>query len=152
MSVYNNNIPKPTDFLSDSQQQLLNNFAQLDVTMAVNHYNFSDNTIKNGKHKFVELVAQSLPTTLSGEGSLYSNTAGQTQLFYTSDAGAQAYQMTRAIDASISLFATNTNYPQVPPVADQFGGWTFLPGGLLLQYGIGICAAKNTATTFKIPK
>jgi hypothetical protein len=55
--------------------------------------------------------------------------------------GGKEYQMTRLNDANFATFGTFTNYP--PNVVNQDGGWTFLPGGLLMQYGT---ASSNAAT------
>lgn len=130
---YNANIPQPNDLLSKSQADIKNNFLSANTSFGVNHTAF-DVAVNAGKHKFVEMPIQALPGTLANEGSLYTNTAGQSQLFYTADAGARAYQLTRAIDASFATFSTSTNYPAAR--TGQNGGWTFLPGGLLLQYGL----------------
>jgi hypothetical protein len=51
-----------------------------------------------------------------------------------------------------SIFATNTQYPQNPAQSNQFGGWTFLPGGLLLQYGsVSSPEESGGYVTFPIP-
>ena len=126
MSVYNNSIPGPMDFLSDSQQQMLNNFAQLDVTMAKNHYDFSDNTTNNGKHKFLQMPEQgAAPVTAVNEAAFYSKVGtdpSETNLFFRAENSGFEYQLSRAISASTARFATTQ-------------GWTFLPGKLLVQWG-----------------
>lgn len=48
--TFKNNIPQPTDNLSDSQVDLLNNMSQLDTSFGVDHYTFSDLTANNGFH------------------------------------------------------------------------------------------------------
>lgn len=153
--TYQANIPQPNDFLDESQSDLLNNFTVLDSSFAKNHYTFSDLTTNAGKHKFVELVKQALPATAVGSGSLYTfsplGASNETNLAYTPDNGGIGYVLTRVIAASSGVFSNNTNYPQVPPIANQFGGWTFLAGGMLLQYGTADLAANPTATTIKYP-
>lgn len=153
--TYQPNIPQPGDLLSDSQSDLLNNFITADAVMGINHYPFSDGTSKEGKHKFVELVNNvTAPSTVNNEGTLYArpfSPSADTDLWYKSDANTFEYQLTRVNTVKNGLFANNTNYPQTPSVADQFGGWTFLPGGIFLQYGIGNVASKGTSTTFKYP-
>lgn len=76
-SNYNNNIPQPSDRLFESQPQLLNNYAQLDTTMGVDHYDFSDNTTANGKHKTVTHLDQtSHPATAATEVKSYAVDTG----------------------------------------------------------------------------
>lgn len=137
MSAYNPSIPQPTDLLSNSQQQILNNFGSLDSTFAINHFKFSDGTANLGKHNFSEYVSRTplmspIAPCIAGEVSLYAIASGQTQLYATSDAGGQQYQLTRCIDASFGTFKASNP------------GWTFLPGGMLLQYG----QATSSGTTF----
>lgn len=136
--TYNPNIPNPTDLLSNSQGQIKTNFQQLDTVFGKNHYEFSNSSGPAGKHKFVEMPITTVPATLGGEGSLYTKTSGQSQLYYTSDAGGLEYQMTRAIDANIATFGTATN------------GWTFLPGGLIMKYGTFLLVP-SSFTTFTPP-
>ena len=135
---FNPNIPQPNGFLADSQGQIKNNFTFSNGVMEINHYPFNDTTANKGKHKWSEYVNQTgLPLTqAAGEGTLYTKSvSSESQLFYSPDATTRQYQISRFIEASFALFATNTNYPQVPAVPTQFGGFTWLPGGLLLQYG-----------------
>ena len=135
--AYKANIPQPTDNLSVSQNDLLNNFAQLDTTMGVNHFRFSDTSGNTGKHSFVEMVKlASVPTISAGEGAFYTKTASSiTNAFYTADTGGKEYQLTRCIDASFARFGAFFTDPAPPAGTVSKFGWTFLPGGLLLQYG-----------------
>jgi len=135
---YNPSIPNPTDFLSDSQGQIKTNFTAINAGLSINHYPLSPNTTDTGKHKFVEMVNNAAPVGAANEGVIYTKTIGApaaSEMFYKPDATTDEYQVTRTFSAGIPLFGTNTNYPQVPARPNQFGGWTFLPGGLLLQYG-----------------
>lgn len=50
---FNPNIPQPTDLLSTSQVDLLNNNGFLDSVFVIDHYTFSDPTIDAGKHNTV---------------------------------------------------------------------------------------------------
>jgi hypothetical protein len=82
-----------------------------------------------------------LAPRIAKSGTLWTQTANSTgvstesNLFYVPDLTSDSYQLTRTITASKALFALNTqNYPTSGSVK-FFGGWTFLPGGLLYQYG-----------------
>ncbi len=59
--AYDPNIPQPTDDLSDSQVQLLANFQQLDTSFGINHFQYSDASSDNGKHKKLDFPT---PTTV----------------------------------------------------------------------------------------
>ena len=133
MSFYNPNIPQSTDFLSDSQQDIQSNFQQLDTSFGLNHFPFSNVTANNGKHSYIEMVNEAaLPVGLADEeGTLYTKKlSGESQMFYSPDDTSKEYQMTTVIDAEFATFGTNTNYS-----GTLNGGWTYLPGGLILQYG-----------------
>jgi hypothetical protein len=130
--TYNPNIPQPSDNLSDSQNDLLNNFQTLDTSFAVNHYQFSNATANNGKHKFCEMPIGILPVGLSAnEATIYGKSAvglspaTEGNLWFTPDASGKEYQLTRTISDGVS-------YPKFGAATT---GWTFLPGGLIMQYG-----------------
>jgi hypothetical protein len=75
MSAYNPNIPQPTDFLSNSQQDMLNNFSQANTTMGVDHYSFDDATANNGKHNKVTtpiITGAAHPVTAVNEPKFYA--------------------------------------------------------------------------------
>ena len=157
MSLFDPHVPTGIVKLSFDYKNIKNNMQQLDTSFGVNHTLFSA-TPNNGKHTFVEMPIQGTipPTGLAtGEGTLYTNAVNsvssstETGLFYTPDNGGNQYQLTRTIGSAIATFGTYTNYPT--PVANQNGGWTFLPGGLLLQYGDMLSTGSNTIITFPIP-
>jgi len=148
MTIYNPNIPTGLINLDVDYKNIQNNFSQLNITFGKNHVPFDDTTTNNGKHKFVEMPVQLLPAGLTAnEGTVYTKTIGTaSQLFYTPDNTGNEYQLTRTITASFALFSNNNVYS-----GTLTGGWTFLPGGLLLQYGIAPVAAQGTATTIIFP-
>lgn len=130
---YITGIPLATNSPSTDQPNMQTNTNSINSIIGVDHYSFGSAGSKDGFHKQVTLPVESLPASLSGQAVLFSNTSGQSQLFATSDTGGNSYQLTRMIDASFSRFANDTNYQVGPPIL--FGGWTFLPGGLILNYG-----------------
>lgn len=70
--TFNPNIPQPGDDLSDSQGDLLQNMGALDTSFGQNHYNFSDLTANNGKHKVIQTPNQgSHPATAAAEPAIY---------------------------------------------------------------------------------
>ncbi len=127
--------PASGDNLSVSQGDIQSNFSTANTVMDINHYPFDNTTNSKGKHKFVAMpVLGSLPTTISGEGDIYTKTSSVSQLFFTQDNSGNEYQLTRCIPSSYTLFSNNTNNYNL--VGTNFtGGWSFLPGGMLIQYG-----------------
>lgn len=135
MPSYDPTIPAAGDDPSVSQGQIQTNFSTLAIDFAVNHIGYGTGA-GEGKHKFVEFPAQSVkPVGLStGEGTLYSKVAGgATQLFYVTGTSTDEYRLTNLAAGNFARFGTNTNYQVGPP--SLYGGWTFLPGGLIMQYG-----------------
>jgi hypothetical protein len=126
--------PENGQSLGASKVPIRDNFTAIVADLGVNHV--AINLADQGKHKFLQMPEQgSAPTTAANEGGLYTKVGpspAQTQLFYRAESSGFEYQMTQTIAASTALFATDTNY--IAP-ATTLGGWTFLPGGLLLQYG-----------------
>lgn len=72
---FNPNVPQATDFLSDSQSELLQNNLQLDTSFGIDHYTFSNLTAENGKHNQVTtplIVGGVHPTTSATELKFYA--------------------------------------------------------------------------------
>lgn len=143
--TYNPNIPAAGDFLSDSQSQIQTNFSTANAAFSRNHVAFPIAT-DNGKHKFIEMpisatIPAPLPALSSGEGTIYAKTvSAASQLFYTPDASGNEYQMTATSSANFASFAAATN------------GWTFLPGGLILNYGSTTSVTSSSTTNVTFPR
>ncbi len=141
---YTANTPQTGQSLGFTRPIINSNFQTINTAFAINHIAF--NISGAGKHKFVEMPNQSvIPSPLAGgEGTLYCKASGgAAQVFYTPGVSTNEYQLTRAITASFATFGTNTGY-----AANHTGGWTFLPGGMLLQYGLRISAGTSGVITF----
>jgi hypothetical protein len=117
MSTYNPNIPQPTDNLSTSQGQILNNFGQLEEVFSQDHFTWDYATASyRGMHQLIDLpVPQSSNPSVTGTGSAFYTKAvsGVAQAFFINSSG--AIQLTGVTSA-----ATN--------------GYTFLPGGIIMQW------------------
>lgn len=140
------NIPVSGQSLGETRDPIRNNFTYISTTLAKNH--FPTNDANAGKHQKVEMPVGSLPTGVASEGILYTKTATGSQLYYTPDASGNEYQMTRTIAAKYSTFSTNSVYDATQP--DNQGGWTFLPGGMLLQYGFLTNPQNNDIIPFAV--
>ncbi len=140
MTTYNQNIPGPTDFPSTSQTQIKDNFnylcpSTLSTTGLTRDHNMSLNSLNagDGVHRQVTMSANiTSPLFNGGVSVLYPNTAnGGSQLFF--DNGLGDVQLT-TVKASVPTATTS--------------GCSFLPGGLLIQWGqnAGTWAGATTIT------
>lgn len=135
MTVYTANIPQPGDNPSQSQDQILQNFQSLQNALDKNHVTLSDTT-NRGLHKFLQMPEQgSDPSTAVNELAWYCKDVGgiAPRFFMRQENNGTVIQMT-GIDP---LIATT--------------GYTFLPGGLLLQWGTTAVSAAPAATNIFFP-
>jgi len=152
---YTQNIPFSTHNPSDDQPLMLQNTNSEFGIWQIDHFGFKD--ANGGLHKQVRMPQEALPTVGVGFGGLYVNAApnlssiNKSNLFYTPDNSGIAYQLTRTDTPNSATFGTNTNYPSVIIDANQVGGWTFLPGGLILQYGTMLATSNETEIAFPVP-
>lgn len=129
--------PADGESLGSSKPKIRTNLDLLRTTLAINHIDV--NATGAGKHKFMQIPI-SPGVTLPGnvnEGLFYTKSGTNTDLYYSPDAGSKQYELTKTDDANFATFATNP-------------GWTFLPGGLIIQYGtIAVPVSHaDTAITF----
>ena len=126
--AFKNNIPLSTDLLSQSQDDILNNFAGIKTLVDVNHVTFD--AADQGKHSFIEFPVQApVPTTGAGEVGLYAQTSaltGNPELVFSHESAGSTYEFTSAEKAET--------------------GYTMLPSGIILKWGSGTVNANTTAT------
>lgn len=133
--AYQTTKPAPNDDLDVSVTDIQQNFLTANTVMDINHYPFDNLTVNKGKHKFVDMpVLAGVPTIAAGDGGIYTklDASTQAQMFYTPDATGNEYQLTRTIAASFAKFGV---FIADGALANSTFGWSFLPGGLLFQYG-----------------
>lgn len=134
------------DTLVSSRNPIRTNFEVIQDRWEVNHEEIN----VGGKHIFVEMPNQaSIPTPLAaGESTIYAKAVNSnSQIFFTPDATGNEIQMTRMNTANFATFATNTVYQ-----ANRRGGWTFLPGGMLLNYGLTEVQQNATDININFPR
>ncbi len=158
---YFRNIPGSQNNPSNDQSPMRTNTNSSDSLIAEDHYSFG--VTNGGFHKQVRLVDFStFPLgTINGIGTLYTRLATSTSpstesnLFYIPDTkpfpqDPDQYQLTRTITGSFPQFGTDLTYG-MPADPGRLGGWTFLPGGLLLQYGTQAhTSSTNTSVLFPV--
>lgn len=157
--TYKRDIPDGPNNPSVDQPNMKINTNSIDSIIAEDHYSFGVND--GGLHKQVRMpILLAQPGSLPADGgTLYVKDAETTsgvnrgQLFYSTDnvgAATNEFQLTRAITAHFATFGTNTPYqnpvgPGLPNANNPIinGGWTFLPGGLIMFYGFATPAATS---------
>jgi len=160
--AYKKDIPAANHNPSVDQPDMKDNTNAISNLIGEDHYTFG--VPNGGFHKQIRLpklntIADVSPR-ISNSGTLWTqvNTSTgastETNLHYIPGTGANDYQLTRCIAGSFSLFGTNTTYQPDNPALSKpstTGGWTFLPGGMLIQYGISTNANLNSENTIVFP-
>lgn len=138
--AYNRDIPDGPNNPSDDQPDMQQNTNSIDDLIDEDHYAFND--ANGGLHKQERMVAGSLPAGRAvGLGTIYAKSVTRaavtsTEAFFVPDNTSNEYQLTQTIAASYAgTFAQQAAYGTPPVGFTQVGGWTFLPGGLLYQWG-----------------
>lgn len=128
--AYDNNIPQPTDVISNSQGDLLANFMAIDsgttgtgIGFSRNHVTMTDAT-NGGLHSRVDFyVALASPTITGFISSLYPKTVTNVEAFYKNGSA--------DIQLSNSLLTASS-------------GQGMLPGGLQIRCGFGSVTSGST--------
>ena len=141
--AYTDNVPQSGQTLGQTQVPINQNFTIIRNVQKINHIDFD--SAGEGKHKFLQMPNQvTAPTTLINEIGAYAKSSTGSNLFLRSESNGSEYKITAFDDTKFAVFATNTKYETVPQ--DTFGGWTFLPGGLLLMYGLAVDLPSGNGT------
>ena len=133
--TYNPNIPQADDLISESQGQILDNFTQLNDVFGKDHVKYDDATVADrGKHNqstYKQLSAD--PGTLTDENAIYSKDdgSGNTRIFLQQEGPGSTVLQLSGRD---------------PIVAVE--GLTFLPGGILMQWGKVVNPGTSGTVTF----
>lgn len=163
---YNEDLPNPPNDPSQDAPGMQVNTNSVAGLIAEDHVGFMLNN--GGLHNKARLVNQTgMPPPLNvgaGMGTIYTKfiqtlatpPTSESTLFYTPDITANEYQMTRSISAFGATFGKNISYftGTFPTNITYTGGWTFLPGGMLLQYGVILYATtvnNSFPVTFPVP-
>jgi len=125
--AYNPSIPTASDKLSQSQDDILNNFIGINTLVNVNHVTFDKPN--EGKHHFVEFPVQGFaPVTVASEVGLYCQTSalsGNPELVFSHQSASSAYEFTASVMAET--------------------GYAILPSGIIFKWGSGSVNANTTA-------
>ena len=133
--AYNANIPQPTDQLSQSQGQILDNFTSLGAAWPVNHGAFDG--ANAGMHMFLQLPTvpnaqvAAVPAMAANQIGMVSQVSAYTAV--------PELQVIRPGGNNIVEFTSYGNAPS----AGFTTGWTRLPSGILLKWGGVVLVSVN---------
>lgn len=152
---YTRDRPNPPNNPSSDVPDMKTNCNSIDDILGVNHFSFESSTNNDGKHQFVEMPNRVVipPGLILGEGTEYTKfitrlLENTSQLFYTPDNSGDEYQLTTCSHLNFPTFSTLTVFDGTKP---RFaGGWSFLPGGMLLQYGFVTSPVNNDTVTYPV--
>jgi len=125
---YNNDIPDSPNNPSDDQPLMKENTNAISQYVAVDHVAFGTNG--SGHHQQVHLYNQTAPGLSWADGVLYANT------FSSGIFGNQSYPVWQNALGSFLL----VNYP----TSNTANGYTSIPGGIMIQWGIVVGSSANT--------
>jgi hypothetical protein len=130
---FNQNIPQPGDQISQSQGQILGNFQSLYTWANANHVSFD--LTNAGKHIYVQMPVQGAPPAFTlGEIDLWNqaytvNAATKNEFYIRKENQTNV----GTVDVSVPATASILGYYSGPSLGAT--GWTFLPSGILMQWG-----------------
>jgi len=138
---YDQTVPAANHAPKNDQPTMQTNAASISGLIAVDHVGFNSQATPGGYHKVIHFNNQgSDPGVVAGVGQLYTKTASSDQnLFYESGNGVIT-QLTGPV-APVPKQVT-------PSAGNQKSGYTVLPGGILLQYGLSNTVGTSIAITF----
>ena len=146
--TFNPSIPAAGTRIDQTFGLITDNFSQLNLIFGApeaepapgsfqgDHVSWNNSDVnKRGKHIHSRYIEQtSITSTAADECSLYSkedpNLPNETVMFLRGESDGFEYQLTKAIEAENTKFATAVTS------AATGSGWTFLPGGLIMFYGV----------------
>ena len=132
--------PNSGQSLGATRDQIRNNILDIKNSLAVNHKDL-DNGADTGKHTMANFLQISAlaekPTTSATEVALYNDDSvtGQIWLCPPGTTQGDIAVLLTAGDVTDTYFSAFSNKTPTPTNTTSQAGWTFLPGGLLLQYG-----------------
>lgn len=134
--IYTRDIPDGPHNPSNDQGPMKVNTNSTDTLIAVDHYSFNDNN--GGWHKQCTFPIESAPTTVASQLAIYSKTGSLgTELFMIRD--------------GVGGTETNLTSSKIAAPTVSANGITFLPGGLLIQWGFNAAAASGVSINFPTP-
>lgn len=130
--MYDSTKPNSGITFSAGRVVVQNNFAGIESYISRDHVSYDANSADSGKHKAIRLTEQTAPTTLVNELGLYAkDTGSEPDLYIRRESSGTEIRLTTG---------------EVQAGTD---GYSFLPGGLIIQWGrLNNVSKGGTALTF----
>lgn len=146
---YSPNIPQAGDKLRNSQLDILNNFTAIGSGFALNHVDL--NLANAGQHTHLTMPVQSAqPAVAASTLEVYD--------FLSPDTGFNELYVSKNA-ADVQSGKTLLNVPMTASVLQGAGasfgnaGWTYLPSGVLIQWGVATSTGPgHTTATVNLTK
>jgi len=138
--AYSNIIPQPGDQLKDSQSDILDNFAEIQTLVEVNHETFG--IPDQGKHKWVALPTQIAAPLLTVDNGIYNvNDFGGTN---KDEIWVHSQKSAGTTDIPMTASVLSHSVP-----AMGAAGWAYLPSGIIMRWEVQ--AVAGGAQTITLP-
>jgi hypothetical protein len=148
--IYQSNIPAANDELSVSQGDIQQNFASIKNIVDINHVTFSSPDA--GKHKFITFSPQNpVPVFAGTDEGMFSvaTIAGPNPTINGPEIFLKKFYDSGTLNFNVPFTASvisNTPFAQIINAMTQ--GWSYLPSGILLKWGLG--TINGNAVTFPV--
>jgi hypothetical protein len=150
-SPYQPNIPTGFVNLDTDYINIQQNFQQANTSFAADHIAFTDGTVNNGKHKQVSfpIPLANSPGTNANEWKSYTRTvAGKTNEFWQApNLGAAGVDIQMSVNMPTSPISPANLVSQMGNIVTG-GGYTFIPGGMVLMFGVVTSPSQLNQVTF----
>jgi hypothetical protein len=149
-----NDTPQANQRISDTQPLIRSNFQQIQTALSVNHIPIADVSGNQGKHKFVTFVAQNPdPVFVGTDEGMYSvaTIAGPNPTINGPELFLKKFYDSGTLNFDVPFTASVISNTPVGSITNAMTqGWSYLPSGILLKWGLG--TASNVAVpTNSIP-
>lgn len=142
--IYDQTVPAANHSPKNDQPTMQTNAASISGLISVDHVGFNSGATPGGYHKVIHFLNQgSDPGLVSGFGQLYTKTASTDQNLFFESGNGLVTQLTGPL-APVPKQGS-------PSSGNQKSGYTVLPGGILLQYGLSNNVGSGLAILFPQP-
>lgn len=140
MTVYSASIPQPTDLISNSQSDILGNFAQLNTQFAIDHSAFNTGSGNGtGFHKQITMPTTVAPGAQTNPQSVWHTKAGVGGVY---------------TNYSLPFFKNQSgDLPLAPDLSSTGTNYGYQQGNLIYNFGRAEInqGSQSTTVTWKVP-
>ena len=136
--TYNSGVPNPPNRPSADVPLMQTNTNNIPLYLGIDHVPFQTGHTTDGYHQQIHLLNESAPGIGTANGVLFANNPVAQSWPTWQNANTITYQIIGAnanADAAGTSFSAFGAFGTITVNYTQSAGWTFLPGGMILQYG-----------------